>query len=172
MATFMFETDFNAYSDAQPEEFEIGTQESLDVQITWTDHGGLLDITGATVYSMAQVDATGEFIGFATEVTEGTSRTVRASAAAGAPPPPAPSPAAPAPAGSPDAGDVTRPLAGSVLDVKVQAGDTVALTDTLLVLEAMKMESNVASPRAGTVAEVLVGAGDAVTAGQGLVKFS
>ncbi|MEM6332841.1 MAG: biotin/lipoyl-containing protein [Planctomycetota bacterium] len=92
---------------------------------------------------------------------------------AAAPAPAAPPPAAPAaPAGSPDAGDVTSPIAGNVLDVKVKAGDTVALNDTLLVLEAMKMESNVASPRAGTVAEVLVAAGDAVTAGQVLVKFA
>jgi biotin carboxyl carrier protein len=58
-----------------------------------------------------------------------------------------------------------------VLSVKVKPGDTVAMNDTLLVLEAMKMESNVASPTAGTVSEVLVSQGDAVTAGQVLVKF-
>ncbi|MEM6553098.1 MAG: biotin/lipoyl-containing protein [Planctomycetota bacterium] len=82
--------------------------------------------------------------------------------------PPAPPPAPPSSAGG---NDVTSPIAGNVLSVKVQPGDTVEMNQTLLVLEAMKMESNVASPRAGTVAEVLVSAGDAVTAGQVLVKF-
>ncbi|MEM1213275.1 MAG: biotin/lipoyl-containing protein [Planctomycetota bacterium] len=89
-------------------------------------------------------------------------------------PPPAPAaPPTPAPAPPSSAGgnDVTSPIAGNVLSVKVQPGDTVEMNQTLLVLEAMKMESNVASPRAGTVAEVLVSAGDAVTAGQVLVKF-
>lgn len=77
----------------------------------------------------------------------------------------------PAPAASGGGGGVPSPIAGNVLDVKVKPGDTVALNDTLLVLEAMKMESNIASPQAGTVSAVLVKAGDAVTAGQVLVKF-
>lgn len=100
-----------------------------------------------------------------------------ASAPAPAPAPaaPAPTPAAPEPAPAAPSGgaggDVPSPIAGNVLDVKVKAGDTVALNDTLLVLEAMKMESNIASPQAGTVSEVLVKSGDAVTAGQVLVKF-
>lgn len=89
--------------------------------------------------------------------------------AAAPPRPAAPAPAAAASAG--EAGDVQAPIAGNVLSVKVKPGDTVAVNDVLLVLEAMKMESNVASPAAGTVSEVLVSAGDAVTAGQVLVKF-
>jgi len=83
---------------------------------------------------------------------------------------PPPKPAAPAPS-SAGGNEVTSPIAGNVLSVSVKAGDTVAMNDTLLVLEAMKMESNVASPREGTVSEVLVSAGDSVTAGQVLVKF-
>ena len=87
-----------------------------------------------------------------------------------APPPPAAA-TPPPPPSSAGGGEVASPIAGNVLDVKVKAGDTVAMNDTLLVLEAMKMESNVAAPQAGTIAEVLVNAGDAVTAGQVLVKF-
>lgn len=88
------------------------------------------------------------------------------SAVSSAPPPAANS--APAPAG---AGDVQSPIAGSVMSIACKVGDAVAVGDTLLVLEAMKMESNVASPAAGTVREVCVAAGDAVQAGQVLVKI-
>ena len=88
--------------------------------------------------------------------------------ASSAPPKPAPAPDAAAPAGG---NEVPSPVAGTVQDVRVKAGDTVDVNDTLLVLEAMKMESNVASPVAGTVKEVLVAAGDAVSAGQVLVRF-
>lgn len=56
------------------------------------------------------------------------------------------------------------------MSVSVKVGDEVAVNDTLLVLEAMKMESNVASPVAGTVREVCVSAGDGVQAGQVLVR--
>ena len=91
-----------------------------------------------------------------------------APAATPAPAAAAPPPAAPAGAG----GDVQSPIAGNVLDVKVKPGDVVAENDTLLVLEAMKMESNVASPQAGTVKEVLVAAGDSVSADQVLLTFA
>ena len=67
--------------------------------------------------------------------------------------------------------EVTSPIAGTVFDIRVKPGDHVAVNDTLLVLEAMKMESNVASPHAGTVAEVNVAVGDSVTHGQVLVRF-
>ncbi|MEQ9454388.1 MAG: biotin/lipoyl-containing protein [Phycisphaeraceae bacterium] len=90
--------------------------------------------------------------------------------------PMAPKPSAPktaaVPTGGGGAADVPSPIAGNVLDVKVKAGDTVAQNDVLLVLEAMKMETNVSSPRAGTVAEVRVKSGDAVTSGQVLVTFA
>lgn len=70
------------------------------------------------------------------------------------------------------AGEVKAPVAGSVFDVKVKAGDQVQKNDTLLVLEAMKMESNVPAPQAGTVQEVLVEVGQQVTAGQVLVRLA
>lgn len=84
----------------------------------------------------------------------------------------APAPASAPAAGSAGAGDVQSPIAGSVVKVAVKVGDSVALNDTLLVLEAMKMESNVASPIAGTVREVCANAGDSVQAGQVLVRVA
>lgn len=74
-----------------------------------------------------------------------------------------------APTGAPV--DVPSPIAGSVLDVKVKAGERVQANDPLLVLEAMKMESVVSAPQAGTIREVLVKAGDNVKADQVLVRM-
>lgn len=92
----------------------------------------------------------------------------------GSSPPPraaSPPPMKAAPAGPAGAKDVQSPIAGNVLSVSVKAGDAVQVNDTLLVLEAMKMESNVASPVAGTVKALNVQAGDSVQAGQVLVTF-
>ena len=97
--------------------------------------------------------------------------------AAGAPTPSAPQQGGPPvrpvrqPAGQADEKAVRSPVAGTVQSVRIKPGDQVAINDTLLVLEAMKMESSVASPAAGKVAEVLVKQGDVVTAGQTLVRF-
>lgn len=61
------------------------------------------------------------------------------------------------------AGGFLAPMPGVVLDVRVAPGDTVAKGDTLIVLEAMKMEHHMTAPADGTVAEVRVAAGDQVT---------
>jgi urea carboxylase len=66
---------------------------------------------------------------------------------------------------------VESPLAGSVWKVVVDAGTPVAAGDTVVVLEAMKMETAVPAAVAGRVTEVLVRPGDAVTAGQALVAL-
>ncbi len=72
-------------------------------------------------------------------------------------------------AGSDDS--VRAPMQGTVVKVAVQAGDSVALGDLLVVVEAMKMENPVVAPRAGTVAKVHVEPGGAVTAGLVLVEL-
>ena len=66
---------------------------------------------------------------------------------------------------------VTAGLAGSVHKVMVAEGDRVLEGDTLLILEAMKMETEVKSNVSGTIAQVLVSAGDSVTVGQNLVEI-
>ena len=66
---------------------------------------------------------------------------------------------------------VTAGLAGSVHKVMVAEGDRVAEGDTLLILEAMKMETEVKSNVSGTIAQVLVSAGDSVTVGQNLIEI-
>ena len=67
---------------------------------------------------------------------------------------------------------VTAGLAGSVHKVMVAEGDRVLEGDTLLILEAMKMETEVKSNVSGTIAQVFVSAGDSVTVGQNLVDIA
>ena len=57
-------------------------------------------------------------------------------------------------------------MVGKVLQVVAKVGDTVEEDDTVVVMEAMKMEINVVAPVAGRVAEIRVGPGDSVETDQ------
>jgi glutaconyl-CoA/methylmalonyl-CoA decarboxylase subunit gamma len=61
------------------------------------------------------------------------------------------------------------PLPGKISRVAVKPGDAVKAGDTLLVIEAMKMENEFRAAAAGTVAEVRVQTGEAVNAGDVLI---
>ena len=102
-------------------------------------------------------------------VEEGTGAAAASAPVAAAPtaaPAPAAAPAAPsAPAGAAGSVTVTAPMPGNILDVKVKAGDSVKAGDTLLILEAMKMENEISAPQDGTVASVNVRKGDVVNSG-------
>lgn len=78
--------------------------------------------------------------------------------------------AAKAPATSSDA--LTANLAGTVVKVLAQDGQQVSAGETLLVLEAMKMETEVTAPKDGTVGHVAVSVGDAVQSGQILLEWA
>jgi len=67
------------------------------------------------------------------------------------------------------AGALVAPLPGTVVKVAVAAGDPVAAGDTLVAIEALKMEHEVRSPSDGIVTEVHVAAGEQVDAGRLLV---
>ena len=64
---------------------------------------------------------------------------------------------------------VTAPMQGTVVKLNVNDGDTVEAGQTLLVLEAMKMENAIKAPHAGTVKDVAVDVGDTVNTGQAMV---
>ncbi|HNW84410.1 MAG TPA: biotin/lipoyl-binding protein [Candidatus Cryosericum sp.] len=81
---------------------------------------------------------------------------------------PAPAPAA-APAGT---GAVKSPLPGKVLKVVATPGGTYKKGDTLVVIEAMKMENEILAPRDCTVEEVLVEANQTVKTGDVLLKLA
>ncbi len=70
---------------------------------------------------------------------------------------------------APAAGAIKSPLPGTVLDIKVSVGQTVTAGQTLMVLEAMKMENNIDSDKAGTVKEILVQNGATVMEGDNLI---
>ncbi len=88
-------------------------------------------------------------------------------------------PAGPAPAaGGPATGPVENedkvcrsPISGIVVRVTAQAGQSIQTGDIILVLEAMKMETNITAPIAGKISKINVGAGDSVQAGAVLVEF-
>jgi methylmalonyl-CoA carboxyltransferase small subunit len=87
---------------------------------------------------------------------------------------PSPLPPPPAPGAQPvaDEGKVCRsPIAGVVVRINVQVGQQIQTNDQLLVLEAMKMETNITSPVTGKVKQIKVGVGDAVQTSQVLVEF-
>ncbi|PMM30664.1 oxaloacetate decarboxylase subunit alpha [Vibrio splendidus] len=77
-----------------------------------------------------------------------------------------------APAAASDAEAVPAPLAGNIFKVIVQPGAEVAEGDVLLILEAMKMETEVRAARGGIVQELNVKEGDAVTVGAPLLSLA
>lgn len=66
---------------------------------------------------------------------------------------------------------VTAPLAGSVARILVEEGQEIEAGQVLVVLEAMKMETEITAPHAGTVSAILVEPGDAVQGGQPLIEL-
>jgi methylmalonyl-CoA carboxyltransferase 1.3S subunit len=93
---------------------------------------------------------------------------------------PAPAPTARPQAPAPDAGGgppvneekVCRsPISGIVVRVTAQVGQQIHVGDGVLVLEAMKMETDITAPVAGKVGKIDVNVGDSVKGGQVLVEF-
>jgi biotin carboxyl carrier protein len=87
----------------------------------------------------------------------------------------APAPATAASRPTPTArgeGGIVAPMPGLVLGIRAKEGDSVTAGQTLLVMEAMKMENAIASPYAGTVAKIYVREGDAIAEGDLLVEVA
>ena len=77
-------------------------------------------------------------------------------------------PAAAAASGKP----VVAPLPGTINEIKVKVGDKVSAGDTIVVLEAMKMQNNIDAETSGTIASINVNKGDAVMEGDTLVTIA
>ncbi|MBE6638613.1 MAG: biotin/lipoyl-binding protein [Ruminococcaceae bacterium] len=95
-------------------------------------------------------------------------------AAAPAPAPvaaPAAAPAPKAPAGAEGATKIPAPMPGTVVAVKVSAGQSVKAGDVICVLEAMKMENDIVSPADGVIATVC-GKGTSVNSGDTLATLN
>ena len=74
-----------------------------------------------------------------------------------------------APSDSTASQSIDAPLAGNVFKVLVRNGDSVLEGDVVMILEAMKMETEIRSAYTGTVTDITVSEGDAVTSGQPLI---
>ncbi len=66
---------------------------------------------------------------------------------------------------------VKSPLPGVIIDIKVQVGDPVKKGQTVLILEAMKMENNINADQDGTITAINVKQGDSVLEGTDLVMI-
>lgn len=115
---------------------------------------------GAATYTVA-VDGQR----FVVEVSEGGD--VQSAVAA----PAAASPASAASAPKGPASPVAAPLAGNIVRIPVAEGAAVSSGDVVVILEAMKMETEVRAPRDGVVARVIVSVGDAVSVGDTLLEL-
>ena len=87
-------------------------------------------------------------------------------------PAPAAAPVAAAPAAAPGSGNpVKAPLPGTISSISVKVGDQVNVGDTVLVLEAMKMQNNIEAEYAGTVTSIVVNPVDSVMEGAVLLTI-
>ena len=108
-------------------------------------------------------------------VADAVAAPVVAPAPKAAPAAPAAAPVTAAPTLSPAAAGakaVTAPLPGAITKVTVKVGDTVAAGDTVLMMEAMKMENSITAEFGGTVKAILCKEGDQVQSGQALVELA
>lgn len=85
---------------------------------------------------------------------------------------PAPTAAAPAPAAAAGANTVGSPLPGTVVNVKVSAGQVVKKGDVVVVLEAMKMENEINASKDGTITALHVAKGAKVEQGSPLFDLA
>ncbi len=123
-----------------------------------------ITVNGKTFEVLAEVLDQG---GSAAPAPAARTRSAQAVPAAAA----APAPSA-APAASGGEGELLSPLAGKVVSIDKAVGSEVAEGDTVMTLEAMKMNTVVQADRAGKIEKVLVSAGDAVEEGQALLVIS
>lgn len=115
------------------------------------------------------------------EEVGGSAQTIVSSPAPAAPA--QPKAAAPAPKAAPKAESkpaqavpqgaevVEAPMPGTILDIKVNQGDTVKKGQVLLILEAMKMENEIMAPRDGKVTAINTSKGSSVNVGDPLVSL-
>lgn len=87
-------------------------------------------------------------------------------------PAPVAKPAAAAPAAPAGDNSLTAPMNGVVIEIPVKVGDTVKSGQVVVVLEAMKMKTNISSPRDGKIASINISPNDSVEAGQVMLTYA
>lgn len=66
---------------------------------------------------------------------------------------------------------IKSPLAGNIVEIKVKEGDLIKESDLVMVIEAMKMNTNIYAPRSARVKRILCKVGDRVEYGQDLIEL-
>ncbi len=150
---------------ANPDAFEPapGAQESLGTHAP-SPAEAKSNSQGATASETYDVNVDGKV--YRVEVAPSGTLTSVTPADTAQPQPQTVSTASPAAASSQS---IDAPLAGNVFKVLVRTGDSVSEGDVVMILEAMKMETEIRSAFSGTVNDITVGEGDAVTSGQPLI---
>ncbi|MBQ7056530.1 MAG: biotin/lipoyl-binding protein [Bacteroidaceae bacterium] len=142
-------------------EFDV-TIDSINGSKAKVEVNGLpfdVEMIGSTLVESALPDS----------VSEGASAPVSAPAA---PAQEAPKAAATAPMGAGEGVAVKAPLPGVITSIKVELGQSVKKGETVVVLEAMKMENNIAAENDGVVSGIAVQAGDSVLEGTVLITIA
>jgi pyruvate carboxylase subunit B len=148
-----------AGTQAAPTEFNIAVHgETYHVKVTGAGHKGVaerhfyLDIDG--IPEEVLVETLDEVV-----LTGGADGAVKKAIAGKRPKPTQP-------------GHVTTSMPGNIVDVLVKEGETVTPGQSVLVTEAMKMETEIQAPIGGTVTGIFVGKGDAVNPDEVLLEIS
>ena len=142
-------------------EFDV-TIDSINGNKAKVEVNGLpfeVDMVGSTLVESALPDS----------VAETTSTSTPAPAT---PAQEAPQAAPSAPMGAGEGVAVKAPLPGVITSIKVELGQSVKKGDTVVVLEAMKMENNIAAENNGVVSGIAVKAGDSVLEGTVLITIA
>ncbi len=150
-----------------PNEFKITLHgETYNIKLTGTGHHGephrpfYVDVDGiaeeVVVEVLSEIEVAG---GQATGKTQSKSHSVKETAPSGKRPRPS------------HAGHVTAAMPGTIVDVQVQIGQKVKAGDSVLVIEAMKMENEVQAAVSGTVIGIFVAKGDTVTPDEALLEI-
>ena len=134
---------------------------------------------GGTPYQVTLLSKDGTSLSFSCEGTEyhvtvasARDRVVsRHASPLSVPPPSSSQGATPSQPASQVAGAITAPIPGIVSALKVSVGDSVAKGDTVVIIEAMKMENPIRALCAGVVTELLVKVGEEVQAGKILLRL-
>lgn len=70
-----------------------------------------------------------------------------------------------------DSDSIVAPIPGTIIDIKVKTGDNIQANQPIMIIEAMKMESEISSEKAGSVKAIHVNKGDSVQEGQILIEI-
>ena len=145
-------------------------EEEVDLSGLVSDAGAKGDPTEAPTAQTLTVEVNGRKFEVKTLLPEGfVGAPAAGGGAGGGSSRKAPKPKSAASSGGAGNGTITAPMQGTIVKVTVAVGDTVEVGQSVLVLEAMKMENHINAEQGGTVKEIRVNSGDTVSAGDVLV---